>query len=58
MFVIPKNRIPRTRVTIALALRIFGFAFRKPTVVFFNEHEFSDHLLRDLGVLDGDRSDR
>jgi uncharacterized protein YjiS (DUF1127 family) len=58
VFAILKNRIPRRRVAIASVARILGFAFRQPTVVSFNEDEFSDHLLRDLGILDGDRSDR
>jgi hypothetical protein len=38
--------------------RPVGSATPQPKVVRLNRDELSDHLLRDLGIFDGDRSDR
>lgn len=37
--------------------RLFEAVFEPKPVLSLNHHELSDHLLRDLGLYDGDRSD-
>jgi len=50
-------RTKPSHTPLAAAKRLFGSIFRRPAVMDLNRHELSDHLLRDIGVFDGDRSD-
>jgi len=45
------------RVFLASRWRPLGPGTRRPKVVWLNRDEIPDHLLRDLGIYDGDRSD-
>jgi uncharacterized protein YjiS (DUF1127 family) len=42
---------------ISVLKRLIVAVFQRPATIALNREELSDHLLRDIGILDGDRSD-